>query len=93
MRITYCEGDKLSLAVVNKITCSGSTLICQLAALDPSGKPELVIRPFPNEEICEDFFRQVICTTPEDGIINLENTTIDTRLGEIFDELDSLYED
>ena len=93
MRMTYCEGDKVSLAEVTKITLSGKNLVCQLKALDATGKPELVIRPFPDEDTCEEFFRQVICSTPSDGIISLENTNLDTRLGAIFDELDTLYED
>ena len=93
MRILYYEGKDLSLAEVNKITCSRAMLICQLKSLDSEGKPELVIRPLPDEETCEKFFREVICTAGSDDVINLENTHFDTRLGAMFDELDSLYED
>ena len=93
MRICYYEGKNLSIAEVNKITCSGSLLICQLKSLDSEGRPEVVARPLPSEEICEKFYREVICTSSDDTIINLENTNFDTRLGEMFAELDSLYED
>lgn len=93
MRISYYEGKNLSLAEVNKITCSGALLICQLKSPDSEGRPEVVIRPLPNEEVCEQFFREVICTSGSDAVINLENTNFDTRLGAMFDELDALYED
>jgi hypothetical protein len=52
-----------------------------------------VVRPFPDAETCEEFFMQVVCGTPEDGILYLEDTNFDTRLGAMFDEFDSLYED
>jgi hypothetical protein len=93
MRITYLEGTSLSLAEVTKITQSGKLMICQLAATDAAGKPQTVVRPFPDEDTCEQFFREVVCTTPQDGIVYLENTNFDTRLGAMFDEFDSLYED
>ncbi len=93
MRITYREGSKLCLAEVTKITVSGAVLTCQLAAADETGKPEVVVRPFPDEESCEEFFRQVICGGSRDAVINLENTNFNTRLGAMFDELDALYED
>ena len=93
MRITYLEGRSVTLAEVSKITLQGSLMICQLTSPGENGKPELVARPFPNEEICEQFFREVVCTTPADGIINLENTNFDPRLGAMFAEFDALFDD
>jgi hypothetical protein len=93
MRIRYYEGKDLSLAQVTKITQSGSVLICQLAAVDETGVPQRVVRPFPDAETCEDFFMQVVCNTPEDGILYLEDTNFQPKLGAMFDELDALYED
>lgn len=93
MRISYLEGPNLSLAEVNKITCSGSLLICQLKSLDQEGKPEVVIRPLPSEELCQQFYQEVICGGKADDIIHLENTNFDTRLGDMFNEFDALFED
>ncbi len=93
MRITYCEGSSVCLAEVTKITLAGKLLICQLKSVSDSGKPEIVARPFPDEDTCEAFFRQVICGAPQDAIINLENTNFGTRLGAMLEELDALYED
>ncbi len=93
MRIRYLEGKDMSLAEVSKITCSGSMLICQLTARNSEGKPEIVVRPLPSQELCEQFYREVICCAGPDDIINLENTNFDTRLGEMLDEYDSLFGD
>ncbi len=93
MRITYREGSHVCLAEVTKITLSGNLLICQLMAPDEDGKPEIVARPFPDEDTCEAFFREVVCGSAPDAIINLENTNFDPRPGTMFQELDALYED
>ncbi len=93
MRILYRDGQNLSLAQVTKVTCSGPLLICQLAALTPEGQPEMVIRPLPSPELCEEFFREVVCTTPADGVISLEHTNFNSRLGAMFNEFDALFDD
>ncbi len=93
MRILYRDGMDLVLAEATKIACSGPMLVCTLAATTPQGQPELVIRPLPSPELCETFFREVVLTTPADGIVHLENTNFDTRLGSMFSEFDALFED
>lgn len=89
MKVMYREGQKLVLAEANKIEIDGPLI---RVALLTSGEPEYVVRPFPNAEVCEKFFREVIAQ-PGDHIINLENTAFDLRLSALFDELDALYED
>jgi hypothetical protein len=89
MKLLYRDGQKLVLAEVDKFELNGAMIT---AHLHTSGEPEVVIRPFPDPEIAEDFFREIIAQ-PGDHIVNLENTAFSPRLGEMFDELDALYED
>ena len=85
MRVVYREGEALFLAEADELAIQGNALMVWLR----NGK--VLQRNFPSEEVLTQFFHDVILPAG-DNPIHLENTNIDTRLGQLLDDWDSLYE-
>ena len=85
MRVIYREGEALFLAEADSLAIQGSAIMVWLRG----GK--VIQRNFPSEETLTQFFHEVILPAG-DSPIHLENTNIDTRLGQLLDDWDSMYD-
>ena len=85
MRVVYREGEALFLAEANSLAIQGSSLMVWLRG----GK--VIQRNFPCAETLNQFCQTVILPAG-DNPIHLENTNVDTRLGQLLDDWDSMYE-
>lgn len=85
MRVVYREGEALCLAEADSLAIQGTSITVRLR----DGR--VLQRNFPTEEILNQFFHEVILPAG-DTPIHLENTNIDTRLGALLDDWDSMYE-
>ena len=85
MRVVYREGEALFLAEADEIAVQGNAIMVWLR----NGK--VIQRNFPDQQVLEQFFHEVVLTAG-DTPIHLENTNMDSRLAQILDDWDSMYE-